>query len=147
MTRPLLPTRAGALVLIGVGGLAMLGSANLGMGSMADPGPGLWPMVASLGLLTCSVAYLVRPDRNAAEPIGREATVVLLGTLSVVLYAVLFERIGFEIPSVLLLVLWLRGFGQESWRTSVAVALAATAAVYAVFIVALGVSLPHLIAF
>lgn len=72
---------------------------------------------------------------------------VALGALSLVAYTLLIERVGFEVMTVLLLVLWMRGFGRDSWRLSLAVAVAACAASYLLFIVALGVSLPHLVAF
>ncbi|NUQ90863.1 MAG: tripartite tricarboxylate transporter TctB family protein, partial [Glycomyces artemisiae] len=62
-------------------------------------------------------------------------------------YASLFEVVGFELPTLLLLFAWLRFLSRESWLTSAVVAVSATAVAYALFILGLGVPLPHIIAF
>jgi putative tricarboxylic transport membrane protein len=85
----------------------------------------------------------LRPGDDA-EAIGREAWIVVLGSLSLVAYTLLFEVLGFEIPTIALLVFWLKVLGGETWRTAVTVALGATVSVYLVFLLALGVALPHL---
>ncbi|MEV1080261.1 tripartite tricarboxylate transporter TctB family protein [Streptomyces sp. NPDC050211] len=140
--------RLGALVPLGIGALAALAAVSMGLGSPADPGPGLWPLIVSLTMVTLSASLLLNPGADTEqEPFSRQTAVVALGALSLVAYTLLIERVGFEVMTVLLLVLWMRGFGRDSWRLSLAVAVAACAASYLLFIVALGVSLPRLVAF
>ncbi|MDG4856903.1 tripartite tricarboxylate transporter TctB family protein [Streptomyces sp. T-3] len=140
--------RLGALVPLGIGAFAAAAAVSMGLGSLAAPGPGLWPLIVSLAMATLSASLLLNPGADTEqEPFNRQALVVALGALSLVAYTLLIEQVGFEVVTVLLLVLWMRGFGRESWRLSLAVALAACAALYLLFIVALSVSLPHLIAF
>ena len=50
-------------------------------------------------------------------------------------------------PTLLLLFAWLRFLGRESWLSSAVIAVASTAVAYALFIIGLGVPLPHLIVF
>ena len=61
--------------------------------------------------------------------------------------SVLLPSIGFEIPAVLLCVVWLRFLGGESWRSTIVISLVTTAAFYLLFLYALGIPLPHLFAF
>lgn len=139
--------RVGVLTLLGIGALAAVFSYGLGLGSPAKPGPGMWPFVVSIAMLVFGVVLLVRPEPDAVEPLDRNMLLVGAGALSLAVYSWLFEVLGFEIPTVLLLLLWLKVFGRDSWRTTITVALVTTVVVYLLFIVALGVSLPHLIAF
>lgn len=134
--------RVGALTALAVGVLAGWQAQRLGVGSLTAPGPGLWPLIVSVVLVLTGAAVALRP--GDAEVIGREAWIVVLGCLSLVAYTLLFEVVGFEIPTIALLVFWLKVLGGDTWRTAVTVAVGATVSVYLVFIFALGVALPHL---
>jgi len=137
-----------ALVPLLLGLYAGWSAYGQGLGSLGDPGPGLWPLIVSVILILASVALLVVPDPLAVpERFGHGALIALLGAVTLVVYAYLFEIVGFEVPTVLLLVVWLKFLGEESWRLTALVSVLATAAFYLIFITALGVSLPHLIAF
>ena len=48
---------------------------------------------------------------------------------------------------VLLGIVWLRFLGGESWRSTIVISVLTTAAFYGLFLYALSVPLPHLIAF
>jgi hypothetical protein len=138
--------RVGALTALVVGVLAGWQAYSLGLGSMTAPGPGLWPLIVSLVMVVSGAGVALQPNDDA-EAIGRDGRIVALGAISLVAYAWLFELVGFEIPTIALLAFWLKALGRDTWRTTVAVSLATTAGVYVIFIVALGVSLPHLVAF
>lgn len=137
---------AAGVVPILLGVAAIWFARDLDFGTLTNPGPGLWPTVIATILVATGVVIIVRA-KNDTEAFTKGANVVVIGAVSLAVAAFLFEHVGFEIPTVLLLVLWLKLFGRESWRTSVIVAVLATAAAYVVFIVGLGVPLPHLIAF
>ena len=134
--------RVAGLAAVAVGIAAALGARDLGVGSLTDPGPGLWPLVVIAVLVISGAVVAVRPGEGT-EPIGREAWVVVVACLSLVVYTAVISNVGFELPTVLLLAFWLRVFGAESWRTTVAVSVGVTLVVYLVFILALGVALPH----
>ena len=53
-------------------------------------------------------------------------------------------KIGFEIPSLALCVVWLRFLGGESWRSTIVVSIATVAAFYLLFLYGLRIPLPHL---
>ena len=62
----------------------------------------------------------------------------------VYVFAFLLPVIGFEIPALLLSIVWLRFLGGESWRSTIAVSVGTVAAFYALFLYGLGIPLPHL---
>jgi putative tricarboxylic transport membrane protein len=131
------------VVALAVGIAAALGARELGLGSLTDPGPGLWPLAVSAVLVLTGAAVAIRPGDDA-EPIGRDAWAVVVACLSLLAYTTVIAAVGFELPTIALLAFWLRVLGGESWRTTVAVSVGATVVVYAVFVLALGVALPHL---
>ena len=138
------------LVPLVVGGAAMVYSLGLGFGSPTDPGPGLWPFVTSAVLVAASVVLLVfgRGLGDDYESFTSGARIIALGVASLGVFVVLFQRVGFELPSLLIFVFWLKFLGGESWRTTVAVSVGATAAFYVLFIVLLNISsLPHIALF
>ena len=57
----------------------------------------------------------------------------------------LLPVIGFEVPSLVLMVIWLRFLGGESWRMTAVVSVVTVAAFYALFVLALSIPLPRLI--
>jgi putative tricarboxylic transport membrane protein len=137
-----------ALVPLAVGVLAAVLSWQLGLGDLADPGPGLWPLIVSVAMVVLAAVLAARPAPTGEEErFGRESIIVAVAVVSLLGYALLFEQVGFEIPTAALLVLWLKVLGRESWMVTVAVSLGATAALYLLFITGLDVSLPHIVHF
>lgn len=118
---------------------------GLGLGSPSSPGPGLWPLVISAFLIVAAVAGLLHVKHDDdIEAWGQGLFTLGSGVISLFAYAALFPLIGFEIPTVLLLFFWIKVLGREGWRTAVSVSVITTVTVYALFILALGVNLPHL---
>ncbi|GAA2454286.1 tripartite tricarboxylate transporter TctB family protein [Actinomadura vinacea] len=136
-----------ALVTLVTGAVAAVLSWNLGVGTLAAPGAGLWPLVVGVAMVVVSALLVLRSrPRGDEEPFTKDAVTVAIAVASLLGYAVLFELVGFEVPTLALLVLWMKGLGRESWRVTAAVSVVATAVLYLLFITGLGVSLPHLIA-
>jgi len=137
---------AGVLLLIGVAAAVM--SASLGVGSLAEPEPGMWPLIVSVVLVAFSVVLLLQSGQKGDEQaFGRGSLIVVVAVVSLIAYAALFENIGFEVPTVAILMLWIKGLGRQSWITSLSVSFGSCAVIYAVFISALGVPLPHIVVF
>jgi putative tricarboxylic transport membrane protein len=142
---PALSAIAGAIP-VALGLATLLYALGLGFGSLADPGPGLWPSIVAVLLIGAGAGIAVRArTARDTEAFTRGTTAVVIGAASLAIYAYLFELIGFEIPTVLLLALWLRFLGGESWRVTAVMSVLATVAAYLLFITGLGVPLPHLI--
>jgi putative tricarboxylic transport membrane protein len=141
---PWAPFVAG-LVPMALGVAALIMSLQLGFGSLTEPGAGLWPTVLSVALIAVSAVVLLLRQREDCEAFTRTLPMIIMGIISLLVFALLFERIGFEIPTLAILVLWLKVIGRESWRTTAIIAVATTIALYLLFILALRVNIPHLI--
>ncbi|MGH1565402.1 tripartite tricarboxylate transporter TctB family protein [Mumia sp. DW29H23] len=134
---------AGAVVALGVVGIVL--SIDLGVGSLSEPAAGSWPLAVSVVLTVLGVVLAARArSTHDAEKFSRSSLTVLAALATMVPFALIVGTIGFEIPAVLLAFVWLRFLGRESWRVSIVGSVAMVAVFYAIFVVALGVSIPHL---
>lgn len=134
--------RMGPVVLLLFGIFAMLQARDLSLGEFRSPGPGLWPfMVATLFTLT-TVILLFIDDPADYEPWTRGTVGIALGLVSLGVFILLFQAIGFTIPAALMLLVWLRLFAREPWRLAVPLALIGALVFHLVFVEALGVPFP-----
>ncbi|WP_423299182.1 tripartite tricarboxylate transporter TctB family protein, partial [Glutamicibacter nicotianae] len=67
-----------------------------------------------------------------------------IGFGTLILMVVLMPRIGFEIPSLLMCFVWMRWLGGERWRSATLYSVLIVAVFYAIFIAALGTTIPRL---
>lgn len=134
--------RIAPLVLLALGLGAASGSWQLKLGTLHHPAPGLWPFLISLAIVLSAAALVVWPGAEPMEAWGRRSISVGAGIASLGAFVVLFELIGFFVPAVLMLLLWLRVFGRESWRWTAVFALAGPAVLYIIFDRLLGVPFP-----
>lgn len=134
-----------AVAVVALGGTTLAGALNLGMGSPSEPGPGTWPALLSTALTVLGVLLAAQARRaDDAEQFTRTGLLVLVAVGSMVAFVAVIGVIGFEIPAALLAFFWLRVLGRESWRTSIGVSLVLTVVLYALFVGALEVTIPHL---
>jgi hypothetical protein len=82
-----------------------------------------------------------------SEAFTRSSVLPLVGAITFVAFGLLMPVTGFEIPGLVLCVIWLRFLGGESWRNTVVISLVTVAAFYLLFLYGLRIPLPHLIAF
>lgn len=135
-----------ALVALAVGVAGAVGSVALGLGRMTQPGPGLWPFAISVVIVVLSAVLVVTGRKlEDTERFSKASLLTAAGLVTLILLAWLLPLIGFEIPSLLLVFVWLRWLGRESWRTSIVVSVLTVAAFYLLFVVLLQVPLPRLI--
>jgi putative tricarboxylic transport membrane protein len=137
---------AAGLVTLALGVAGMVLSLGYGLGSLTRPGPGLWPFAVSVAVNALSIAQ-VAFGRQAqdTEKFTRSSALTALGVLSLVGLAALLPVIGFEVPSLVVMVIWLRFLGGESWRMTAVVSVVTVAAFYALFVLALSIPLPRLV--
>ncbi|SHN25086.1 tripartite tricarboxylate transporter TctB family protein [Cryptosporangium aurantiacum] len=134
-----------AAVVVVLGAAAFAGALTLGMGSAAEPGPGLWPALVSAALVVLGLVLALRARRtDDAERFSRTSLLVIAAVATMAVFVAVIGVVGFEIPAAVLAFVWLRFLGRESWRMSIVVSLALTVVFYALFVGALDVTIPHL---
>jgi hypothetical protein len=92
-----------------------------------------------------SVALLLFGRKKLdAEAFSSSSWQVAAGIATLIGFVLVVGVTGFEIPTLLLTFIWLKFLGKETWRMSVLLSVAVTAAFYLIFVVALSVPIPHL---
>lgn len=133
------------LVTAAVGVAGAVASLGLGLGTPAQPGAGLWPLAVSVAVLVLSLAQaLVGRAGGDGEKFSRYSWLSLAGLATLLGLVALLPVIGFEIPSLLLSVVWMKFLGGETWRSAVLCSVLVVGVLYAVFVGALGTNIPHL---
>lgn len=136
----------GALVGLAIGIAGAVFSWGYGLGSLSEPGPGLWPFVVSVAITLMSAGLLVTGRGLAdAEAFTRSSWLPVIGGITFIAFGFLMPVIGFEIPALVLSVIWLRFLGGESWRSTVVTSVVTVTVFYLLFLYGLRIPLPHLI--
>ena len=135
------------LILLGVA--TGIESVRLGIGSSMLPGPGFLPLGASLVLVFLALAILVRAWLAAADataeklwPPADKLAMVAAVLISLAIYALVWNTLGFSLSTCLLLAFLLRFVGKQQWMTVIAGTLITTVVSYLLFGVFLKVELP-----
>ncbi|YCQ22605.1 tripartite tricarboxylate transporter TctB family protein [Arthrobacter sp. Z1-9] len=140
-----LANAASSLVVLGVGIGAAILSMVMGLGTPSAPQPGLWPFIISCVMVALGLFQLVAGRHNRdAEKFTRMSTAPLTGLVTLVAMVALMPLIGFELPALVLCVIWMRFLGGETWRSTVVVSVSVVIGFYAIFVLALNTSIPHL---
>ena len=134
--------RVGPLLVLAVGVAALVGAVGLSLGTLTQPGPGLWPFVVALLLTGTALVLVVLDDPQDYEPWTRGTARIAGGVAGLAVFIAVFELVGFVLPAFLMLLLWLRVFGRESWRWAVGLAVAGSVGLYLLFDTLLGVRFP-----
>jgi putative tricarboxylic transport membrane protein len=135
----------GALVALAIGLGGVILAYGYGLGSLRRPGPGLWPFVVGVVIVLLAITLLLAGRHlTDSEAFTRSSLLPIVGIITFIGLGALLPVIGFEIPSLLLCVIWLRFLGGESWRSTIVTSVATVAAFYALFLYGLRIPLPHL---
>lgn len=138
---------ASSIVVIALGAAGSVLSLALGIGTVTDPRPGTWPLAVGVLLVILGVAQLILGRRGGTdgEKFTFNSLYALAGLVTLFAIAWLMPIIGFEIPALAMSIVWMKFLGGESWRSAVLYSVIVVAVFYAIFIMALGTSIPHLI--
>jgi hypothetical protein len=136
----------GALVGIAIGVVGAVLAYGYGMGTLSNPGPGLWPLIVSVVIASLSAVLLVTGrGLTDSEAFTRSSLLPAVGIVTFVAFGILMPLTGFEIPALVLCVIWLRFLGGETWRNTAVISVVTVAVFYFLFLYALRIPLPHLI--
>jgi putative tricarboxylic transport membrane protein len=128
-------------------------SYRLGLGEWRNPGPGFFAFGGAVILGFTSLSAFLREVRkmfrknmsdsaSASEPVQWNK-VVFLVIAAMIVYAAMFEKIGFVLASFLLIGFLLRVVGRQRWVVTILIALFCSIAAYVLFDVLLGSQLPR----
>jgi len=124
-------------------------SYKLGLGTLHQPGPGFlffWTgiVTAILSVTVIVISLRKRPPEEAQQPpFGKKnVTKIVLVLISLLLYALFMEWLGFLIVTLLFFIFLLGAIEKKRWSFAVLVSLIVTAVCYLVFEKALQSQLP-----
>jgi len=147
---------AGLMLAVGLvyGTMAL----NMPRGSLAYPGPGLFPMAIGVFLVATALGCLLQeilPRRRSKDPEAaslakqdtpapeaRDVTKTVQLTALMIAYIFLLKPLGFPLAICAFLVLAIRIFGYRKWLPTLAMAAVIAVISYVSFVVWLKVALP-----
>jgi putative tricarboxylic transport membrane protein len=139
-----------ALVVMALGAFVAFDTfTNLAGPSYAEVGPGVFPLIVGAGLLLAGVGLLVQTLRGQWRVawVERDASAaplrnVLLVAAALTLNVLLFAPLGFIAASAVLFTAVSAAFGSRRSLLDALIGIAFAAAIYAIFVHGLGLSLP-----
>ncbi len=145
-------------LMLGVGLVYETMALNMPRGSLAYPGPGLFPMIIGVFMIVTALGCLLReifprkggtnpvqailPKEAAAEPEERNVMKTFQLTLLMIGYTFVLKPLGFPIAICIFLALAIRIFGYRRWIPTVAMAALIAGISYVAFVLWLKVPLP-----
>jgi len=146
------PDRVSSIFWMAISAVIMYSSYKLKLGDLAHPGPGFLPFLAGLILCGLSMLVFLREGRSAQgektermrqlwEGMNWSKTVIVAGAL--LIYTLIFTRLGFLLSTILLLIFLLRAIEPVRWFAAVGGAIIAAFVSFAVFVLWLQVQLPR----
>jgi len=139
------PGLAAALMFLVIGGGQFYMALDLPRGTLAEPGPAVFPLLVGVLMSAASIAGLVRalverdPVHFDLRTDGARPAVLVA---ALVAFLLLLPRVGFILPSLLLQMITLQVFGMRGLWRRLAVASVTTAAAVFLFETLLGVQFP-----
>jgi putative tricarboxylic transport membrane protein len=121
---------------------------SLQLGTIHQPGPGLFPFISGAGIAVLSVFWLTanRKCLTKAEKLWEKGQLIgpVLAVVITVIYTALMEPLGYIPSTMLFLAAWQKIIERESWRKTLIVTVIGTAAMYFLFVYLLSTALPEL---
>jgi hypothetical protein len=134
-----------------LGGAYLAGSLSLSMGTVEQPGAGLFPVFVGVFILSLSIPGLLgslKPGKatQVQDPVfpgGRDLRRIISMVLVVLFYAVSIPFLGYGICSAFLMGAVLRLLGMRGWSKTAAAADLTALASYLIFVSLLDIPLPR----
>jgi putative tricarboxylic transport membrane protein len=136
-------------LLIGLGFIA--GGVKMGLGPVSAPGAGFFPAVIggifsalSLALLITTALGKTRAGEKQRFWKEKNSWVkIFLALLSLIFYMIFLEYFGYITTTIIFVFFLLKFVGKKGWMISIVMAVLVSLGSYALFKMALGVSLPR----
>ena len=146
--RPLVITTLSFLLL---GGVALLSSLSLPLGSPSRPGAGFYPLFVSFVLVGLSFGLLrrslkkvqIQEEEPEPFPKGKDRKRVVHVASALILFGVFLKPVGYEVSSAILMGAVLHLLGMRSWAKIFFVSILTSAVSFYLFVCILGVPLPR----
>lgn len=137
---------AGVLILIFGLAVAAYSMTALSLGSIKQPGPGMFPLICGVGIVFLCGLWLIRGNIGilCSEPLWREGNwkSPAVCILILLVYTALMEDLGYLPSTLLFLVAWQILIERANWRRTVIIAIIGTTVMYLLFVYLLSVALP-----
>jgi putative tricarboxylic transport membrane protein len=114
--------------------------------------PKIFPAILGISLLVMGILLIIQEIRENAKTtekkpsvsfIGEEQKNILLTVINGILYAILFDRIGYVFASIIFLDIQLYVFrGRKPWKSSLVISVIFSVVAFVLFYVLMGVYLP-----
>jgi hypothetical protein len=148
------------LIVIGLGIFVVYHSFySLKLGILVSPGAGFLPFLCGIAFIVLGLFWRLQTilfkspkiENNgdgpgavheAQAPSAGSRIKLWLAFLATVVYAWLFERIGFFLATLLFMLVWQKVVERQSWLKAIIVTVLCAAAMYALFRLLLHVELP-----
>lgn len=144
--------RRSGRIAVGILGLAcsaiyLFEGRGLRLGTMAAPGPGVFPLVVGILFALVSLAVVIqawrgRDEGKASFPAGADLRRLLIMALAFLAYVGLLTFLGFTLSSALFVAFYCRVVGRVSWLLSLAAGVGVSITVWLIFGFLLEVRLP-----
>jgi putative tricarboxylic transport membrane protein len=136
-------------LLIGLG--FVVGGIKMGLGPLNAPGAGSFPTMIGGIFSALSLALLIKAaiwknramEKQRFWKEKRSWVKVSLVLLSLVFYMISFDLLGYIATTIIFIVFLLKFVGKKNWGVSIVMAVLVSFGSYALFKMALGVSLPR----
>lgn len=126
-----------AALLLALGAVIAWVAWGYGFGSLARPGPGLYPFFVAAAIVACCAVLIgarLRTPSQARPPLDRHAvrTLVLMSA-TFCLWIVAMPALGYVLVTFLATVAFCKALALEGWRKPLAVSAGTAAFVYLLF--------------
>lgn len=114
------------------------------LGTVSNPGPGLWPTMGAILMVGSSITLLLRERPSEEyEPVSLNGLSVLAGMGLIIGSSAVLPATGLVISLALLITLWIKLLGRESWAIALVVGIVGAVVIYIVFDLLLGIPFPR----
>jgi putative tricarboxylic transport membrane protein len=124
-------------ILLVIGVMGAWSSTHLKMGSFRHPGVGFLPFGLSIILVALSLALIIsrwkKEIRSTPFWSHRSWLRPLLGVVLLGLYALVIEKLGFPLTTLIFLLIWMGVIERIHWLKMVAISIGVTLVLYLIF--------------
>lgn len=128
------------LAIIAVCATVIIQSLRGGVGTLAAPESGFWPLVIAVAVIATTPLIFFTANDSEAFPLRKMARALSIA-VAMAVFVVLYEYAGFLIAGAVMMLYLLRVVCREPWKTTLLVGLITTAVTYVLFGVLLEVNL------